>query len=398
MALTRLEQIEQFQRGAGRENNATSVGDMASFATNSLFQIPKQGGRALEGAYNWLDQQSGEAQAVNQQARDIKEGRPGAPPGLLSSPDQLPNGPLQSAGNGPLQPVTDPREYTKNPLAQEKPLVTKENTLEEAGKLQEIKAGGERKKQTAVLASNTRSQLEAEGATEEQLTGWDKFTDEYDLAAIGMAMLASSGDGTTPMAALGKALMVGKQSRLNEQDRADDKEDRKLAAQYKAWEDQRAVSELASQNERRRVQNVADEAKAMQAQLEEQGRNTRSGEDNRVRTGIAAATIAGRLESARIKAEADGATDFGKVNETDKARGTSYINNNPDMFPDTQDMSATERAQYGTVVGSYLPWARKEYPGKTEKQYIEFAAGEAAKSLGDQLQEPLIFGDPYYGK
>jgi hypothetical protein len=81
------------------------------------------------------------------------------------------------------------------------------------------------------IAANTRSELTASGATEEELSGWDKFADEYDIATIGMALLASNDGKGTFSANFGKAMMAGKAAKTNQAEKKEARADKKTAQQ-----------------------------------------------------------------------------------------------------------------------------------------------------------------------
>jgi len=97
---------------------------------------------------------------------------------------------------------------------------------------------------SVAMVDEAKADMAASGATPEQLSQFDKFAGEYDIATIGMALLASN-DGTGTFSAnLGKAMLLGKQAKTKQQERADAKADKVTkaeAASRKEARDERKV-------------------------------------------------------------------------------------------------------------------------------------------------------------
>ena len=84
---------------------------------------------------------------------------------------------------------------------------------------------------SVAMVDEAKADMAASGATPEQLSQFDKFAGEYDIATIGMALLASN-DGTGTFSAnLGKAMLLGKQAKTKQQERADAKADKVTKAE-----------------------------------------------------------------------------------------------------------------------------------------------------------------------
>jgi hypothetical protein len=138
-------------------------------------------------------------------------------------------------------------------------------------------------KSSETISIATRDLLKSEGATPEELNGWDKFSEDFDVATIGMALLASN-DGSQPMMAnLGKALMMGKQAKTDQKDKAigsasaarkEALENRKVAATERTADAAliRASAEMAKSGKRSIVDNAAA-IKASTAYLTQAGVN-----------------------------------------------------------------------------------------------------------------------------
>jgi hypothetical protein len=103
--------------------------------------------------------------------------------------------------------------------APEAPKITPETTL---GELHEVQVTAQKKKaqeQSQALHQKARQDLAQQGATEEQLSGWDKFASEFDLMTVGMALLASNDGSGSVVTNLGQALMLGRQAAIDMEDR-----------------------------------------------------------------------------------------------------------------------------------------------------------------------------------
>ncbi|RLD69980.1 MAG: hypothetical protein DRI98_09165 [Bacteroidetes bacterium] len=73
---------------------------------------------------------------------------------------------------------------------------------------------------SADIAQQSKVSMAQAGATKEELSAWDKFSSEYDLATIGMALMASNDGSSTFSSNFGKALMAGKQAKMSAKDKA----------------------------------------------------------------------------------------------------------------------------------------------------------------------------------
>jgi hypothetical protein len=65
--------------------------------------------------------------------------------------------------------------------------------------------------QSQVEAQQVRVQLQDQGASEEDLSAWDKFNGEFDLTTVGLMLMATAGNGQGLAANLGAALLKSKQ-------------------------------------------------------------------------------------------------------------------------------------------------------------------------------------------
>jgi hypothetical protein len=73
--------------------------------------------------------------------------------------------------------------------------------------------------QSQVEAQQVRVQLQDQGASEEDLSAWDKFNNEFDLTTVGLMLMASAGNGQGLAANLGTALLKSKQMKQAQQDK-----------------------------------------------------------------------------------------------------------------------------------------------------------------------------------
>ena len=138
--------------------------------------------------------------------------------------------------------------------------LTPESTLEDASKAAQSDHQAEREQMNQAIADKTRQDLTAKGATKEQLQGWDKFTDEYDLGVIGMALLASN-DGTGNIwSNLGMAMMEGKKSRTAEKDKLTAAQQQDLENELAMLKSQREGAKVGGQLGRWESQNTNDAA------------------------------------------------------------------------------------------------------------------------------------------
>jgi len=149
--------------------------------------------------------------------------------GLLNStdpgsfePNDLPSLPLESE-----TPIVEP-----DPVP-EIPAVTGSTTLQE---LHEIEVTAQKRKAVETqnqLAQQGAASILQNGGSEKELKGWERFTKEFDLQALGMALMATSGNGEGLIPNLGTALMYGKAAR-------DAQIDGEIAAQAEARKENRA--------------------------------------------------------------------------------------------------------------------------------------------------------------
>ena len=134
------------------------------------------------------------------------------------------------------------------------------STLEDASKAAQADHKAEREQMNQAIAAKTREDLTAKGATKEQLQGWDKFTDEYDLGVIGMALLASNDGSGNIWSNLGMAMMEGKKSRTEEKDKLTATQQQDLENELAILKSQREGADVVSQIGRRTNQNKVDSA------------------------------------------------------------------------------------------------------------------------------------------
>lgn len=111
-----------------------------------------------------------------------------------------------------------------------------ENTT--IGQLDAAKKASERAalevKHQAEVAKGAEAIVKA-GGTEKDLEGWAKFTDEFDLTTIGMALLASNDGSGNIVSNLGQALMLGRQA-------SEFRKDKAAAGQAAARKEQREIA------------------------------------------------------------------------------------------------------------------------------------------------------------
>jgi hypothetical protein len=111
----------------------------------------------------------------------------------------------------------------------------------------------------AKVAEGAEAMLKA-GASEKDLEGWAKFTDEFDLTTIGIALLASNDGSGNIVSNLGQALMLGRQAAEFRKDKiaageaAARKENREIA------KDNASIADTASKISKR--ESDAEVAKA----------------------------------------------------------------------------------------------------------------------------------------
>jgi hypothetical protein len=130
---------------------------------------------------------------------------------------------MQNPDQGPMVPTSDipdndrPLVAPPTPPAPVETAVSKVTDDSTVGEVKQAVAQDQQAKKAAqnqAIAQTTRAELQRQGRTEEELGVWDKFTSEYDLGTIGMALLASNDGRSNIWANLGNALMAGKQSVL----------------------------------------------------------------------------------------------------------------------------------------------------------------------------------------
>jgi hypothetical protein len=109
-------------------------------------------------------------------------------------------------------------------LKEEEEKAERGNSNIDANKVAEAKAKGINvsDKVSQIASKNTavqvRNQLEERGASQEALSGWDKFNEDYDLSTIGLALMANQGGDL--FSNLAQAMILGKQAKTAEKDKA----------------------------------------------------------------------------------------------------------------------------------------------------------------------------------
>jgi hypothetical protein len=85
--------------------------------------------------------------------------------------------------------------------------------------LQEVVENPDTRKQASnKIYSIQRADLQQRGASEEALSGWDKFNEDYDLTTIGLALMSNQGGDL--FSNLAQAMILGKQAKTAEKDKA----------------------------------------------------------------------------------------------------------------------------------------------------------------------------------
>ena len=134
----------------------------------------------------------------------------------------------------------------------------------------------QREAASADIAQQSKVSMAQAGATKEELSAWDKFSSEYDLATIGMALMASNDGSSTFSSNFGKALMAGKAVKAGtaEKARTDALEERKVGATERTADAAmlRASAQYAKTGKRSIVDN-ATTIKTVGAWLTGQGVN-----------------------------------------------------------------------------------------------------------------------------
>ena len=102
--------------------------------------------------------------------------------------------------------------------------------------------------------------IQQAGGTEEDVKGWQKFSEDYNLGVVGMALMASSDNGGSLAANLGRALMMGRQAATTTREKA-------AASAAAGRKEGRAISKLVSENTRRDSQNRTDAGRVEAAML-----------------------------------------------------------------------------------------------------------------------------------
>ena len=196
----------------------------------------------------------------------------------MDSADQLTGGLVTGVAQGAQNLINDPQLQVTDAIEAAANL-TGLDVIAKQKVAQEAQVEAQEKQLVAAsadMAQQSKVGMIQAGATKEDLSAWDKFTSEYDLATIGMALLASN-DGSSTMASnLGKALMAGRQAKLSgpEKARKEDLEERKVRATEKTAEAAllRASAAMKDSGEREIVDN-ASALKATSAWLAQQGVN-----------------------------------------------------------------------------------------------------------------------------
>jgi hypothetical protein len=223
------------------------------------------------------------------------------------------------------------------------------------------------------------------GGGEKELQGWAKFTDEYDLATIGMALMAGqSGNFGTD---LGLALMMGKQA-------SDFRKDKAIAGEAAGRKEQRAEKKLAIDEFKalsaaeQAALNATDLAKYREAQIA----NTQ--EKNKLyaaRTAAVGSKALGESDKVRYDKATSAAGaylannpkfEWGKVSEGDKTR---IAKKTADVFLELQNSASASGEEF------------------TDAEIMEIAAEEAALDSGMKEGKSGIFsifgfGDTVYGR
>jgi hypothetical protein len=192
-------------------------------------------------------------------------------PGMLTpteNPNFIPN--QKSFGNYQAQPSDfrfgDPEGYTKPDIyealqgltaAPDVPSVRGENAMTAQDPLEEIVPQSSYRKiavddapqvakQKAIQNEGSAAIVQS-GGGDAELSAWDKLNQEFDMGVVGMALLASNDGSGNVGANLGKALMMGKQARMGQDD--------------KTLQDQRSA--LKDSLEVRKTRAIEENAKSM---------------------------------------------------------------------------------------------------------------------------------------
>ena len=153
-------------------------------------------------------------------------GPPQAPLGPLSASSPQPFGMLRNQGNTGPRPIRNPMD-----IADEWYKEVVEPLTPEKKPKSETQTPVEKAHQEVMNASNeaAKADLKEQGATEEELSAWDKFNEKFDLTRAGLAMLRGAGPGSSFWQDLGVAGQIG----LDAAERRSDKDIAQAMAERK---------------------------------------------------------------------------------------------------------------------------------------------------------------------
>ena len=236
--------------------------------------------------------------------------------------------------------------------------------------LHEIQVTAQKRKKVETqnaLAMKGAEGIVKSGGTEKDLKGWGKFTKEFDLQALGMALMATAGNNEGLIPNLGQALMYAKASR-------------------EADVENEAAAAAAGRKEARDNARVKIEAAKVLATQEKNKADAQQGAADSYSKRISAEAAAAQAAASGVRAQAAMETAMNPKRTTVPANIKAYaLLGASKAFP---DLSETEKETLGSTIADSLAEEERLARAANKPFNIAARAEELARGqLGNVVQD-----------